>query len=723
MKTKKRSIIGPFLLAVIPVFAASLILFNIIFNQIVRNQVYTVKTELGATVTSDIEKALDTWLSAQIVLAQSLASEDAIVEASLNPENLDAYSKMAGHLKYVLRKSDYYEDIFTILFHEGRDRVTRTSAGKEYEIPFGGIYVSAADLDILGTASDSSFSAAIQNWKKFFISEVFPFYNSDAPVFVISVPVMNEDFIIGAVCLVCKMSYLNDTFCSQDYFGENEYIFMTDGNGRMLAHKDPALILSDKGREAILPFMAKIEAEEFIFEQEYEGSNNLYIAREIEAFPDNRADTWYIFYRESVDDMFASLNSVVMNTIAFIIIAIIIVGIILFVLSRRIVVRPLKKVGQQLDEISRGGGDLTTSVELRMNNEVGRIGVSFNEFTKTLRMMLVRIKGSVATNSKLRNELASSTEETSAAVNEILSNINSIQGIIKNLVEQSGTAGNSTEEIGVSIDELTGQAENQSAAVEQSTAAVEEMITSLKNMAVITERNRENSDNLLKSAESSISMLDDTYNSIQQVTKNIDSIREMTEVIDNISSQTNLLAMNAAIEAAHAGEAGKGFAVVADEIRKLAEDSSVSSGRIASEVKTIVDQIQHSNDYSIELQKVILSMVEEIKGLAMAFAEINSSSTEMSAGSDQVLSAMSALSELSLKLSEAAVKMKTGTNTVTDNISSVLELTHTAKAAIEEISYGSNEILTAMTEMQENVQKLGESTEQLSGEVNNFKTE
>ncbi|HAK44798.1 MAG TPA: methyl-accepting chemotaxis protein, partial [Spirochaeta sp.] len=106
-----------------------------------------------------------------------------------------------------------------------------------------------------------------------------------------------------------------------------------------------------------------------------------------------------------------------------------------------------------------------------------------------------------------------------------------------------------------------------------------------------------------------------------------------------------------------------------------------------------------------------------------AFSEINSSSLEMSAGSDQVLNAMFSLSELSIKLSSAAEKMKEGTHKVSTNIASVLELSQTANAAIEEISFGSNEILSAMINMQDNVQNLGDSTGSLSEEVDSFKTD
>ena len=723
MSQKHHTIIIPLIAAILPVIAAALLLLNYISNQVVKNEIYVVKTELGETITSDIEKGFEIWIEDQIVLANTIANEPSIIEACLNPYDAGKYEKALKHLKIIKNKYEYYENIFTLSYHGSPEPIEIVVEGENKSLPDGSIFMSSAGSHVVGLAAGRNYSTELRGGKEYFLSEVYPSLVSGTPIFVLTVPVYHEGQLIGAAGVAPKTTYFTERFGTQENFGANEYVFIMDEEGNVLAHPDSTYVLTEEGKTALTPLNKKIQNNEYLFEDDFGGNNNLYIAKKMEAFQGNRANNWYFFYRDSLDDIFADIVVVNRKSILFSVIAIIIVGIIIYLVSTRIILRPLKTVAEELKEISKGGGDLTTSIKIKSMNEVGMIAGSFNSFIGTLREMIIRIRASVNVNSGLRNQLASSTEETSAAVNEILSNIQSIQNIIKNLVAQTDTAGSSTSEISIQIDELTGQAGSQSSAVEQSTAAVEQMISSLKNMAGTTERNKVVSDRLLKSVENSSSMLDETYNSIQKVNTNISSIMEMTDVIDNISSQTNLLAMNAAIEAAHAGESGKGFAVVADEIRKLAEDSSSSSSKIAGEVKTIIEQIQHSSDFSKELQTVIGGMVEEISGLAFAFSEINSSSLEMSAGSDQVLNAMFSLSELSIKLSSAAEKMKEGTHKVSTNIASVLELSQTANAAIEEISFGSNEILSAMINMQDNVQNLGDSTGSLSEEVDSFKTD
>ena len=722
MKQRPKSIIMPFIFTVVPVIVIALFIISFTFNRLMIKKVYALTEDFGKTVTLDIENAFETWINDQIILCQVLASEYDVIESIIDPEDPEKYAKAKKLFDDTHTSHTFYENVIAIAYHGSSAPVSINIDGEAFSVPDGSIMFSPAGNHVIGKAADRNYSTELRKGLDYYISEAYPSLASKTPIFVVTVPVKHNGKLVGAVGVAPKLSAFVDKFAVQEYFEENEYIFMINHKGDIVAHPVAEYVLSDQGRETLGHLTERIYNGELVFEESYNEMKNLYVAEALNAFEGKRADEWYFVYRKSLDSMYADMKKTALGSVIGGLAAVFIVSLIIIFMTRKIILRPLRIIGHELDDISKGEGDLTTSIEIKSMDEIGRIAGSFNLFTETLKNMISKIKNSVSINSRMRDQLAATVEETSSAVNEILSNIKSIENIIKNLLDQTENAERSTTDVSTGINALKGQADDQSSAVVQSTAAVEEMVSSLRSMASITSRNKEVSDQLLSKVEESTSMLDVTSGSIQTVTTNIDSIMEMTGIIDNIASQTNLLAMNAAIEAAHAGDAGRGFAVVADEIRKLAEESASSSNKISNEVKTIIEQIRVSADNSKKLQDVMAGMITELNGLAHAFSEINSSTSEMSSGSDQVLKAMSQLSEAAVRLNSSADEMNRGTTDVASNIEAVLQLTQTAKAAIEEISIGSNEILNSMTGMQSNVHELGDSTGTLSAEVNRFKT-
>ncbi|ADK82481.1 methyl-accepting chemotaxis protein [Sediminispirochaeta smaragdinae] len=719
MKKKKTSIIVPFLALTLAILVALLMGMIQWIHVSFRNEIIRSKLTLGSTVTTDIARSIETVFKNQIVIAKMLSSQPSIVDLCQNPDNQNLYERVLKNFKNTYDTSDGYENVFIVRY--GSDSIT-LHLDKEYSIPNGGILISSAGNKDLGAGADKDWSTEIKKGSDFYIGKPYRSLVSGAPVFVLTVPVKAEGEVIGAVGLATRLSFITDQFIKQEGFAKDEYIFMFDDRGYLLSHPEDTLVLSEKGRESIAPISEKAHNKILQFKELNGDSLNYYFGSQVNLNTSNHT-VWYLFYREPEHIMMASIKKITTSSFLILFASILIISGAIVTTTRHIILNPLTTIKKELEGISKGGGDLTAKIRIDKNNEIGEIASAFNAFTDTLLEMINKIKHSVAVHSTMRDRLAASTEETSASVNQIMSNINSIKTMMDKLLHQSNEASNSTKAINDTIAGLTGLAGTQSSAVQQSTAAVEEMISALKNTAKITTRQKTMADNLMKGAEESSEVLEEAYNSIVKVNTNIDSIMEMTSVIDDISSQTNLLAMNAAIEAAHAGESGKGFAVVADEIRKLAEHSSTSSSRITLEVKTIIEQIQLSAHNFDSLKQSIDEIVKEIKSTADAFSEINTSTVEMSSGSDQILQAMASLSDTSVELTEAAENMQNQTTTVSEDIKSVLQLTQSSNLAVEEISVGSREILTAMNNITDDVQNLGETTQELSERVSNFKTE
>ncbi len=717
---RKISLIVPFLAIILPAIIVGMAGFAVWFNIALSGEILKNKSELGVTVTTDIARSIETVFDNELMIARIFALQPHIIDMCVNPDNMEAYSVVKESLGKYYSSSEAYENILLIRY--GGNSAFINENNETFEVPDGGILINTAGAGITGEGADKDWSINIKNGRDYYISEPYLSLTSGTPVVVLTVPVKSGEKLVGAIGLALKLSYITEEYVNHQNFDGDEYIFIFTDKGEIISHPDQQLLLTDKGRTVTVPFIKRVNNGDFQFTEQTETSLNYYFGSPM-VLDSERGSSWYLFYREPVKNMMSSVKKLFSRSVIIIISIVIGISVLLVLLARRMILRPLNIVKNELEGIARGQGDLTNKVIINHENEIGEIAHSFNHFTDTLLNMIVKIKGSLSANIFLRDKLAATTEETLAAVDQIMSSINTIKNMMGSLVEESGQTGQSTQAINSNINILTEQAALQSSAVQESTVSVQNMITTLKKTAEITAKQKSLSDNLSASAEKSSLILDETYKSIIKVNTSVDSIMEMTNVIDNIAGQTNLLAINAAIEAAHAGDSGRGFAVVADEIRKLSENSSASSTRIAMEVRAIIGQIKNTADNSRQLQDSIAVMVNDIRSTAEAFTDINSSTLEMSSGSDQVLQAMSSLSDMAVTLSDAAADMQNGTERVSNNISSVIRLSQLTNSAIEEITSGSREIMSAMSEISGSVQELGDKTKRLSDDVNSFRTE
>ncbi len=367
-------------------------------------------------------------------------------------------------------------------------------------------------------------------------------------------------------------------------------------------------------------------------------------------------------------------------------------------------------------------GDLSRRADIESRDEIGLLAKNLNLFLDGLSSSLYRIKEISKSNIGLKDRLLDATAEATSSAIQIESNTRSIGKQFGNLDSRIEESVGSIGKIAGSVSDLNIQIEGQSSMVEEATASVTEMLSSLENMSRITERDRAAAEELVQVSELGRSVFEAAFKKIDEIPQNVGMVREMATVIRNVASQTNLLAMNAAIEAAHAGEAGRGFAVVADEIRKLSEASTASSRDISESIKVIISKIDEATSTNADVSRAFAAIDEKIRDVSKSIGEMYASISEIQIGSKQILQAMVDLQERSVHVKDGSKSMDEGSMEIKRMMDELSRISTEVTSNIAEIASGITDIGATIQSVAEFAEKVGNGSGRLDEEVNSFKT-
>lgn len=526
------------------------------------------------------------------------------------------------------------------------------------------------------------YQAAVAKPGQIIVTEPYADASTGKLVVTVAKTVQTDEGIVGVVALDFDVSKLSDTLLSKGKeLGYLNAIVSAEGN--IIMHSDKTLVGKNvKDTEFFQKWVSGPESGVFGYT-----FNNEKRITGYKRLPNGWTYATVVLEK----DLMKEANLQTLINISITIVAVILGVIVALFISRAFVIKPINDIVESADKIANG--DLTVRINYSSKDEIGKLAAALDKMVLALREIATNIERDSQTVKQEASKVAAVSEEVSATIEELTAQVDSVNSNVNNA----------------------------SAAIEEMTSGIEEVAASAQNVANASQKLSEEAQKVTQLANEGQKAIfsiadvivqtrekaDVTFQIVEKLSESAKNIGEIVDTINSIAEQTNLLALNAAIEAARAGEAGRGFAVVADEIRKLAEESKQATQNIAEILRGIVDNSMKASEATNETVEIVNKAYSESNLVKSQFEQILQSIVRMSQMTEN-------LAASAQEQSAAAEEMSSAMDSASKSMVSVVEQMNEVTMAIKQQA-------DAMSNIARTAENLDDIAEKLVETVRRFK--